>query len=79
MLQMGRIVLRKNINGHARLFNKTAINFFHNYIPNKYTTFNEKDLPWLSDHVRFLTEKKNAVFQKYLKDGRGKSQQSANK
>ena len=58
MLQMGRLVLRKNINGHARLFNKTAINFFHNYIPNEYTAFNEKDLPWLSDHVRVFDRKK---------------------
>ena len=38
------------------------------YFPNKYATFNNKDSPWLNDHIK----KKNAAIQKYLKDGKTK-------
>lgn len=33
-------------------------------------TFNGKDLLWLSDRVRLLIKRKNAIFQKYLKYGK---------
>ena len=59
-----------NINRQARLFNKTVINIFNNYITNKYVTFNDKDLLWLNDRVRLLIKRKNAIFQKYLKYGK---------
>ena len=39
----------KDIDARARLFDKTATNICHNYIQNKYTTFNDKDPPWLND------------------------------
>ena len=60
----------KDIDAQAYLFNKTVTNICPNYIPNKYATFNDKDPPWLNDHIRLLIKKKNVVFQKYLKDGK---------
>ena len=32
--------------------------------------FNDKDPPWLNDHIRLLIKKKNVAFKKYLKDGK---------
>ena len=46
------------------------MNICHNYIPNKYATFNDKDPPWLNDHIKLLMKKKNVAFQKYLKVGK---------
>ena len=69
----------KNINTQAHLFNKTVINICHNYIPNKYATFMDENSPWLNDHIRFLIKKKNAAFQKYLKDEKTNVKYSTNK
>ena len=60
----------KDIDAQAHLFNKTVTKICHNYIPNKYATFSDKDPPWLNDHIRLLIKNKNVVFQKYLKDGK---------
>lgn len=54
----------KDTDGHAPLFNKTAINIFKNYIPNKYVVFNDKDLPWLNDHRMILIKKRNVILQR---------------
>ena len=39
----------------------------------------DKNSPWLNDHIRFLIKKKNAAFQKYLKDEKTNVKYSTNK
>ena len=49
---------------------ETIINICHNFVPQKHETLSDKDPLCLNDHLRLLIKKKNAIFQKYLKDGR---------
>ena len=35
----------KNVNQQVKIFNKTIINIFSNFVPNKLVTFNDKDPP----------------------------------
>ena len=52
--------------------NEIILSMLHNYIPNKYTKdpTDEKDPPWLNDHIEHLIKNKNKTFKMYLKDGR---------
>ena len=42
----------KDIDAQTRLFNETVTKICHNYIPNKYVTFKDKNLPWLNSHTK---------------------------
>ena len=35
----------KNVHGQVELFNKTLLNIFHNFLPNKIIVCNDRDLP----------------------------------
>ena len=38
----------KNVHEQFRILNKTLLNDFSNYAPNKMFTFNDKDPPWMT-------------------------------
>ena len=42
-------------------------------IPNKYITCNNKDPPWLNDHIKCLINQKSEILKIYRKDGRPNS------
>ena len=50
--------------------NKTMLNIFHNFIPNKNIICNDKDPPWFNNQIKILTEKKNDLFKSYIANGR---------
>ena len=58
----------KNIDDQHKLFNETVVNIDSNYIPNKFITCNDKDPPWLNDHIKQVFNLKHEIFKKYLKD-----------
>ena len=60
----------KNVNEQLYLFNKTMLNIFHNFIPNKNIICNDKDPPWFNNHIKTLIEKKNHLFKSYMANGR---------
>ena len=70
MFNWEKLFQNKNIHDQLKLFNETIVNIVSNYIPNKFITCNEKDLPWLNDHIKRLINLKNEIFKKYLKGGR---------
>ena len=37
----------KNVHQQVNIFNKTIVNIFSNFIPNKLVTFDDKDPPWM--------------------------------
>ena len=41
----------KNVHQQVNIFNKTLMNVFSNFIPNKYVTFNDKDPPWVTNYL----------------------------
>ena len=65
-----KLFQHKNIHDQLKLFNETIVNIVSNYIPNKFITCNDKDPPWLNDHIKRLINLKNGIFKKYFKDGR---------
>ena len=70
MFNWEKLFQNKNIHDQLKLFNETIVNIVSNYIPNKFITCNEKDLPWLNDHIKRLINLKNEIFIKYLTNRR---------
>ena len=58
------LILDKNINAQVILFNRTILNIFHNFIPNKIILYDHRDPPWMNDKIKQLIKKKKAIFQK---------------
>ena len=63
----------KNIHDQLKFFNETIVNIFYNYFANKCITCNDKDPPWLNDHMKRFINQKNKIFKKHLKDERPNS------
>ena len=57
----------KNIDEQGHLFNETFVNVFHNYSPNKYATFNDKDTSCLNYQIKLLIKKRMQSFRNTLK------------
>ena len=43
------LFLDKNINEQVILFNRTILNIFYNFIPNKIILWDDSDPPWMND------------------------------
>ena len=51
----------KNVHEQIVIFNQTLMNMFSNYIPNKLITVDDKDPPWMNEHVkRKILDKRSA-------------------
>ena len=59
----------KNVNEQVELFNKTLLNIFHNFIPNKIILCDDKDSPWMNGDIKNLIKRKNWLFQCQRKSG----------
>ena len=73
MFNWEKLFQNKNIYDQLKLFNETIVNIVSNCIPDKFITCNDKDCPWLYDHIKRLVNLKNDIFKKNLKDGRSDS------
>ena len=56
----------KNVHEQVHFFNKTILNIFHNYIPNKTILCNDKDPPWFNNEIRRILTKKYQIFEQYI-------------
>ena len=65
-----KLLENKNVNEQLYLFNKTMLNMFHKFIPNKNIICNDKDPPWCNNQIKALIEKKNNLFKSYMNNGR---------
>ena len=54
----------KNPNQQAAIFNKTIINIFSNFVPNRVITCDDREPPWMNNFV------KNKIYKDYVKTGR---------
>ena len=59
----------KNVHEQVELFNKTLLNIFHNFIPNKIILCDDKDPPWINGEIKNLIKRKNWLFQCQRKSG----------
>ena len=53
----------KNVHEQVELFNKTLLNIFHNFIPNKIIVCDDRDPPWMNDEIKKMIKRKNWLFQ----------------
>ena len=60
----------KDIHQQANIFNKTIINMFSNFIPNKLVGFNDKDPPWMTEKVKEKIKWKHKVYRHYLNNSK---------
>ena len=61
-----KLLENKNDNEQLYIFNKTMLNIFHNFIPNKNMICNDKDPTWFNNQIKTLIEKKNHLFKSYM-------------
>ena len=48
----------KNVHEQVGLFNKTLLNIFPNFIPNKIILCDDKNSPWMNDEIKKLIKRK---------------------
>ena len=60
----------KNVHEQVHFFNKTILNIFRNYIPNKTILCNDNDPPWFNNVIRKILTKKNEIFKQYIANGK---------
>ena len=48
----------KNVHKQVKLFNKTLLNIFHNFIPNKIIVCEDKDPPWMNGEIKKMIKRK---------------------
>ena len=52
----------KNVHQQINIFNKTIINIFSNFFPNKLVTFDDKDPPWMTEKLKKQIKWKQKVY-----------------
>ena len=57
----------KNVHKQVEPFNKTLLNIFHNFIPNKIIVCADRDPPWMNDEIKKMIKRKNWPFQSQRK------------
>ena len=65
-----KLLHNKNVNEQLYLFNKTMLNIFHNFIPNKNIICYHKDSSDFNNQIKGLIEQKNHLFKNYMADAR---------
>ena len=45
----------------VEVLNNTLLNIMKNFIPNKKSTFNDKDIPWITEEIKKVTKAKNKI------------------
>ena len=64
------IIDRKNPHQQVVIFNKTIINIFSNFAPNRLITCDDRDPPWINEFVKNKIKWKNKIYKDYVKNGR---------
>ena len=64
----------KSVNQQVIIFNRSVMNVFSNFVPNKFVTFNDRDSPWMTSSIKDKINYRNSIYSEYMK--KGKQQQS---
>ena len=51
------------------MFNKTLLNIFHNFIPNKILLCDNREPAWMNGKIKTVIKRKNELFQNQIKSG----------
>ena len=61
MINWEAMFANKSVHDQVSIFNKTLINVFLNFIPNKTVVFDDKDLPWVNEILENKIKWKNEI------------------
>lgn len=61
MINWKAMFANKSVHDQVNIFNKTLINVFLNFIPNKTVVFDDKDPPWMSEILENKIKWKNEI------------------
>ena len=64
------LFFNRYVHQQVNIINKSLMNIFSNFIPNKYITLNNKDPPWMTNSLTYKIQWKNSIHLKYLKHGK---------
>ena len=56
------LFLGKNKHQPVKIFNKTLLSIFHNYIPHKFILCDDKDQPWINEEIETLIHRSNSLY-----------------
>ena len=70
MIGWNFLFFNKNVHEQVSILNRTLMNVFSSFIPNKLVTFNDKDPPWMTPNLRDKINWKNSIYKDYLKNGK---------
>ena len=58
------LFLGKNVHQQVKIFKKTLLKIFHNYIPNKFILCDDKDPSWINEEIKSLVHRKHSLYQR---------------
>ena len=58
----------KSVHQQVKILNNTLMNVFSNFIPNKLVTFNDKDPPWMPEHLKKKIKWRNKIYAEFLNE-----------
>ena len=58
----------KSVHEQVNIFNKTLMNVFSNFIPNKNVVFDSRDPPCMNEFVKNETKWKHKIYKTYIKN-----------
>ena len=70
---MGETFDKKDLSTQVKVLNKTILNAFRNYVPNKYITVDDKDPVWMNEITKPKMKTKNKLYKQYTQNGRFES------
>ena len=73
MVNWERLFSKKDINTQVSILNKTILNVFSNYVPNKYIANDDKDPVWMNKTIKLKIKAKDKMYKKYIQNRRFKS------
>ena len=68
-----RLLDQKNNNAQFVALSETILSISRSYVPNKYITIDNKDPVWMNETIKSKTKAKNALYKKYIQNGRFES------
>ena len=60
--------LNVDVNKKMLLFNETVLNIIRNFIPHEIVTYEDRDPPWITRHIKKAIKYKNLFYQRFVKN-----------
>ena len=57
-----------DVNKKALLFNETVLNIIRSFIPHEAVIFDDRNLPWITSHIKKVINDKNLALKRFVKN-----------